>query len=198
MARNLIGTVTTDSNGEATFTYTGGGLGRIGFSAEHGTFQSETYDVIDGLFKDSGTDVPKTASWYNQNTAFTVTPSTSGTSISIADTSLKSLFASSSSTWAGNFIYYAPLVVEFDITSVTGQISLYIMNNDNTQFISHTLNETGAGHYKFIIDGEYFHKIKDGEYITPKYAKTMDSIYAIGFRATNGGLTYKNFVIYPI
>ena len=72
------------------------------------------------------------------------------------------------------------------------------MNSNNSQFISHAIESTGSGHYKFIIDGEYIHKMKDGAYITPKYAKTMDSVYAIGFRATNGSLTYKDFCIYQI
>lgn len=47
MSRQLVATLTTDSNGEATFTYTGTGIGKIGFDAKYGSFQSETYDVLD-------------------------------------------------------------------------------------------------------------------------------------------------------
>lgn len=55
MARRLIGTAVTDSNGEATITYTGTGAGKLNVVAESGTFQSEPYSIIDAIAKDNGT-----------------------------------------------------------------------------------------------------------------------------------------------
>lgn len=61
MARRLIGTAVTDSNGEATITYTGTGAGKLNVVAESGTFQSTPYPVTDCIVKeDSDVTASKT------------------------------------------------------------------------------------------------------------------------------------------
>ena len=60
MARRLIGTGTTDSNGKVSVTYTGTGAGKLQIVAESGSLLSEIYEIFDCLFKGSGT----TTGWY--------------------------------------------------------------------------------------------------------------------------------------
>ena len=70
MARRLIGTGTTDSNGRVTIEYTGTGAGRVQVTAEttDGSLSSETYSRYDVLFKDIVTEDDYTAWTYSQNT----------------------------------------------------------------------------------------------------------------------------------
>ena len=56
MALELIDTKTTDSNGEASITYTGTGAGEIEFRAKVSTLLQETFVLEDYLFYDSGID----------------------------------------------------------------------------------------------------------------------------------------------
>jgi len=145
MARNLIGTVTTDSNGEATFTYTGGGLGRIGFSAEHGTFQSEIYDVIDALFYDPATSDRSNA--YYLNTTYT--------SISYANNKYTVSYTGSSGAYVDirsltNSVLGKTVNVSVDIETSNVETRLRLINGStpiaSTEYISTdgTLELTGV------------------------------------------------------
>ena len=49
MARRLIGTGTTDSNGKITVSYTGTGAGKLQLVAVNGNLVSETYELYDTI-----------------------------------------------------------------------------------------------------------------------------------------------------
>lgn len=210
MDRRLIGYGYTNSNGVATLDYdasgtsispsgyTGVGAGVINIQAElhdDSTVVSVPCNVLDTIFRDGATSSDKNDDWYNQESYWSITPSDTGKSISCSQNSMQSYWAKGGSSWSTGQIYECPICCEFDLLEVSGNISWYIMGDS---FVSHGFSANATGHYKFIIDGEYVEKIKDGQYITPKYAKTMTGKHLIGFRATTGSLKYANFVIYPI
>ena len=70
MAKRLIGTATTDSNGVASVSYVGEGAGVLNIQAEtdDGSLQSEIYEVLDCIFVGEG----KTTGWLD-GTSTTVT-----------------------------------------------------------------------------------------------------------------------------
>ena len=69
----LLDTLTTDSNGECTYTYTGLGDGADSFQAKHlGTVTSSTCVIYDCLFYDPAVDDAKASSYYVPS-AITVT-----------------------------------------------------------------------------------------------------------------------------
>ena len=195
MVKRLIGSDTTGTDGSVSIPYAGTGAGVVNLSVEteiDGSIVSEIYEVLDASYKDIGTDVPKTARWYNQDNAFTVTPSTDGTLISCSATGLKSYFADGTS-YGASYKFTAPLCVEVDIESVTGSdVVLALMSNINP-----TITITRSCHLKMIWDGSKVEKYVDGVLIGTTQNVTQTPV-AIGFRMTNGSLTYKNFVIYPI
>ena len=62
MAKELVATLVTDSNGEASYNYVGVGAGKIDFSAESGILSSETYTIEDC---DYYADSTKISDWSN-------------------------------------------------------------------------------------------------------------------------------------
>ena len=186
MARNLIGTVTTDSNGEATFTYTGGGLGRIGFSAEHGTFQSEPYSVWDVQYYDTGvTGTTMNYKWKNSSTATTVTDA--GTVLNAETFFLITGSESYEKLWS------APFVVEFDIVNHSGTARFQMY--DGTNQFNQTLS---VGHFKVVAEANKVSIYKDGSSTPLQSLDTTFGASRVGFQTltTAGALTFKNWFFY--
>jgi len=158
-------------------------------------FQSETYGVIDGTFKDIGTDVPKTATWYNQGNNFTITPDSSGTTVSASTSSLQSMFADSNG-FSASFKFDSVICVEFDLISADNTFIFAILGNSNTSI---TCSVSQTGHYKIYYDGEKQYKYLNGELIETPSVRTLTPNCAVGFRINGTGtIKFKNFVIYPI
>lgn len=194
MVRNLIGTVTTDSNGEATFTYTGRGLGRIGFSAEHGTFQSETYDVLDALFIDDGTS-DKSSSWalnsasYSQsNNCITLSNSTG------SNKSISAKVEGSSSGYIDNSKDYC---VEVDIKNIDATtIRIYLDNSfiDVKNYVD-TSNFSSIKIYTNRAENKLYYEING-----TTNSKSLDTPSGnVGLRiGNNESYQFKNYKLYLI
>ena len=69
MGKRLIGTGTTDENGNVTISYTGTGAGKLQIVAECGSLQSETYEIVDAIYYDPATS--DRSSDYYLNTTYT-------------------------------------------------------------------------------------------------------------------------------
>ena len=147
------------------------------------------------MFYDEAILGHKNTVWYNQANAWTIDPKSDGTEISIAQSSIQSLFANGGNSWASAQVFEPPFAVEFDLLAITGELSIYVLGNN---FISHGFSQNGSGHYKLIITGSKVYKIKDGENIQTPYDKEMAGLFQIGFRGTTANAKYKNFVVYPI
>jgi len=196
MVRNLIGTVTTDSNGEATFTYTGGGLGRIGFSAEHGTFQSEIYEVLDCQYIDYGT-INNHQTWRNESSStFTRTD----TACTIKTSS--SLFPRIEKTITGDFeaVFYASM-------TNTIRLACYDASNSNNQILW-AMNQSEEVLFRIRRIGTEWtvqHSNDDGATWSANYTKdsgtiTDEDVY-FGFvisTTTERSITFHDLKVYPI
>lgn len=153
----------------------------------------KTYEVYDCLFYDDGVTSPKTVTWYNQDSVFTLTPGSDGTLVESSTTQFKKLFAdgttySNSSKWLPN------TCVEVEIVSSTSGTDnqLYIGSNVNPSI---TFN--GACTLKMTWDGSKVDKYIDGVYQSTTNNVTSDKI-AIGFNLKGGTFKFKDFKIYPI
>lgn len=185
MARKLIGTGVTDANGEATITYTGTGAGKLNIVAESGTFVSETYSIIDGTFFDEGTS--ENTKW---NGELQRSYGSNGTTLT------------STANWqvlyAGNpsITFLNPVTVEFDITAITDTPNIRFYHNSTG--VPHILSQTG--HYKFVIGTDSVKVYKDGVEIQNWLSALVGQNFTLAwqFSDTTDGLTFKNFVVYPI
>lgn len=198
MARNLIGTVTTDSNGEATFTYTGGGLGKIGFSAEHGTFQSETYEIHDDIFYCKGTTGNINQYW-SAETGLTSTPDSEGNLLENSASGGKSYTADIPIS-SSQLDYTTPLCIEFDCISLTGaRIFLTSSSGGSNVDRSFASYITGNNHVKMIVRENTYDLIVDDEVKISNQSHTLVNPVAVKFVVNaNSNLKYANFEIYPI
>ena len=171
--------------------FVGKGTGSLNICAECMNLQ-ETYSLCDCIFYDDGVTSPKTVTWYNQNSAYTLTPSTDGTLVEISQTTALKLFADGT-TYSNSQKFPPNVCVEVEIVSNTG--------NDNQFIISANKNPTilidGSAILKMTWDGSTVTKYKDGEIIGTTTGVTSEKI-GVGFNCTNGSFKFKNFKIYPI
>lgn len=197
MALELIDTQTTDSNGEASITYTGAGAGEIEFRAKVSTLLQETYGIGDYLFWDNGVD--ENTNWLNTG----VTVSRDSTGALLTNNSNTNYFyrANKPGTSSDQYDWEAPFVVEYDVVSITnaGNVLSYIYDGVNENLIktmaSNTLGVTDGSHVRITYDGETCHMFVDD---VEKYNISLESTrkFQIGWRINNATLKYKNFKIY--
>lgn len=183
----LLATLTTDSNGEATYTYTGVGAGKIDLMAKYRSLQSETYVVIDGVLFDSATSFDSDK-WTNQ-----------GVTASYSDTTGTTISTDSDYRYGSKYSFTDGLVVEFDLfipSSIQNNPSLYI-RGQNTQLGSSAYSrdtwhkiriELGVSTLKIYCD--------DTNAVDTTLSNPNSSFQ---FRVANQtSISFKNFVIYPI
>ena len=119
-------TLTTDTNGEATVSYTGEGTGVLNIHAVHGSLVSETYSITDCISYDTGIDGTANEIW---------TKSTSSATFE-RDTDYSSFTSPSA-----NALLYTGLtdldnrIIEIDVwTTITSRGSQFIsLRKDNAQ-----------------------------------------------------------------
>ena len=201
MSKRLIGYGYTNANGVATLDYdaegnelqnsgyVGQGVGNVDISAsaviDGSTFVSEPYSIIDGTFFDMGTS--ENTKW---NGALQRSYSENGTALT------------STGNWqvlyAGNpsITFLNPVTVEFDITAITDTPAIRFYHNSTGA--SHTLSQTG--HYKFVIGADSVKVYRDGVEIQNWLSALVGQNFTLAwqFSDTTDGLTFKNFVVYPI
>lgn len=207
MVRRLIGTAVTDSNGEATITYTGTGAGKLNIVAESGTFVSEAYEVLDCLWIDKGTATEHKTSWYNYNDLLTVDYPELYNATRVrkleSDTTQRYYYYNDptiSTTKIGGYnSITTPSAIEFDVLSYVGTIQLSLYDGTNT-----AIHEISAnGHYKIECNGSTAtFSIKNGDSYsqlsTPKTFTGSNFRFGFGLNAENEGIVFKDFMIYPI
>lgn len=197
--RRLIGTGTTDSQGQVAITYTGTGAGKLDVIAECGDLQSETYTLYDVLFKDIGTDTEYT-DW------------TSLINMDIARTTESVLTPTDSTVSGAAYLtisdYTVPFNIEFDFNlSFTGNASYGIMSirQGSTSKAAVSPNALGLtsdkySHIKLTVTSTELKINVDG---TDKTPISHDGVFNRFYIWQNGNvlwqsIKYKNFIIYPI
>ena len=102
-------------------------------------------------------------------------------------------FSGGSGSWSSTKLYTAPFNVEFEITEITTGTPNFEIRGDNTYF---TWTCSNIGSYRVEITGTKVRRYLNGV-IDAEYDRTMNEIYAIGFRQNaTVEFSYKNFAIY--
>ena len=203
MARRLIGTGTTNSNGIATCntTYTGVGAGKLQIIAVSGDLESETYELIDAILRDGGITGDKNDNAFGYNTTYiTLTTNTTGTTVENIDTAAEGFRAFTSKNPTDNtYAWDGALCIECDIISTgnNNRIQLYVDNNNLITRTTEELELTQGGHLKLEYDGNTAVYYVDG---VEKFRRTFElSNYNIRFfLPSQSTFAYKNFIVYPI
>lgn len=207
MARRLIGTAVTDSNGEATITYTGTGAGKLNVVAESGTFLTKTYSVNDCVFYDKGTSGTPNPKWRKFSNSSTISSTSNGLTLSSGASDSEYFTPNptnvSSSSYA-DFTIWDNFCVEFNVKGRVGGSASY---SSDTQF--QLRKTTGTTENVVIIDDMIGKHIKvtysnstmniwiDGQAQTPI---TIGGNVMVRFYCASGSksLTITDFEFYPI
>lgn len=198
----LLATLTTDENGECTYTYTGTGAGKIDLIAKYRGLQSETYSIIDGIFKDIAVTGKKSNYWLYQS-AWTITPDTTGTTVTeLNNASSSPLLVSTienAGLWSQARTFTTDIAVELDISNIANYPRFIIYANNDATTISKVFEV--EGHYKFTIgsNGVYC-SIDDGTPVQVSSVSISNAKLGFGDTAasTLGSFKYAKFVVYPI
>lgn len=195
MARKLIGTAVTDENGRATITYTGTGAGQLNIVAENGTFQSETYKLIDGLWVDMGTS--NNYSDWRTSPTIDIAKNTEYTTISPKDSTIFSSRAVDLATGTNCIefdvninVHTAFLSLRQNNTSVTNLSNEYLGIDSSLNQWHHIRLEWNETQYRAIVDDN----VKDYRTFSNTPNRFQFSINA----NTGLDIKYKNFVMYTI
>ena len=104
MARRLIGIGITDAQGNVAIPYTGTGAGKLQIVAECGDLTSDTYELSDYLFYDSGFEsVTSLASKWSIGDKITRSSDDNGTKIEAANATVSTCYQYTNTTFTGDF-----------------------------------------------------------------------------------------------
>ncbi|MBQ6220292.1 MAG: hypothetical protein IJJ47_11215 [Methanosphaera sp.] len=191
--------VVTDSNGIASLDYVGGGVGQIGIYAKYGTVVSDTYEVIDGVFYNSGVGAIGDASFYNPS-SISVDVQSDGTLLTQSASSNALYYANLGST-GDLYDFQSAFCIEFDIVSSSSSssvLAISVTEKNGTPKIKQfsALNISSNNHIKVIVDGtNVIYQVDNGTPVSEAYSTTY---VRVAFLLNNASFKYKNFVIYPI
>ena len=209
--KRKITTLTTDSNGQATYRYDSAGIGDITFAVDFkgndSSVVSKIYSIIDGIFLDRATSSDYNTVWLFRNCTDSIrTRDATGTLLDVTNTTLK---ASANVVPNTNNFYanYIPknTCIEFDVLDVD--------TSDRVEFTALTRRASSSVHPAIVLNkytAPYHVKIELGETTVKMYvdnnlivSKEYDDIieYRAYFAFPVGGgkyVKYSNFVIYPV
>ena len=198
------GTKTTDTNGQATIQYTGTGIGNVDVIVSYNNLQ-ETYELKDSIAFDSAilNDAHlHNEYWIKQYSSLVADVTSNGTSILGGGGGQGYLF-NKPGTSTDYYDWDNNICIEFDVYELVGNPYFQIRdasNNNGSYFLS-SVGVTDGSHVKLIITDESTNNFKievDGVMKTPKTVNNTD-LLRMGFVvSTTTGLTFKNFVVYPI
>ena len=162
---------------------------RVCFNKEH-TLLSETYSLIDGIFKDAGTSSDHNDSWRLDGP--TLVRNVDNSTISV--TSQKDVYVNQNGTsWGSSFYFEQPIAIEFDLIDVE---NVNYWFSDKTVNYNGTVAQSDIGHLKFEIKDNTVYKYINGE-LDSTLQRNYTAPLGIGFRV-RGHMTFKNFVVYPL
>ena len=193
------GTKTTNNQGQATISYTGTGIGDVQVIVSYGSLLQETYELKDGLFRDTST-TPNNK-WWSTSSNGSVTHDSSGVIFNNTGTGYSRMHPYTvenlPSSWSEkeNAVKFmnTPFIVEFDVISVknTNQI---ILDTNGTMY---TNDISANDHVKLVCDGSTGKVyINDVEVNSSPFTFT-NSWFAFRINSTVE-LKIDNFVVYPI
>lgn len=205
MARKYLGSGVTNSDGVASFNYTGKGLGKIQVVAESGELVSTSYDLYDVLYKDLGGSSHNDTNWSSTtvNSDYTTDPTC---------TILSMISTSTFSTRYNNIASYTnrPLTIEFDMSTTYDSADQYGLgvslreNASSTGGASWSMGQIGISsdsgwhHIKITLDTTTASLQVDNDTPVSRDITVVPNRFYFTFNtgANNPVTKYRNFIIY--
>lgn len=193
------GTITTGSDGTASISYTGTGVGNVSVEVTYSTLLQETYEVKDGLFIDTST-TPNNK-WWSTATTGSITHNANGITFNNVGTGYSRMHPyiveTFPSTWsekeeAVKFMD-TPFIVEFNVKSISNTNAITLDTNSTLYSNDVSPND----HVKLVCDGSTGKVYINDVEVNSKSFTFTNSWFA--FRITSTvELKIDNFVIYPV
>lgn len=184
----LLGNGVTNSNGVATYTYTGNGIGEKQFTAKGGKVVSTPYEVLDCIINDSNI-----SDWRNPN-SMPISESDGIITVSNSASSNKYLYAqlNSSQTYAHDF------VIEMEYYGYTGTAITRVYNGTNADRYISSMGLSNGDILEIKVTSDKVRYYKNGTEIsnTAKDYSSDPSYFAMIIN--NGSISFKNLKIYKI
>jgi len=217
MAYRLLGSGTTDSNGRATYTYTGAGNGEIDVIASldnpivSSSVQSKPYPVEDVFVFDSGIyGSANETDRMQYQTRLTIETLSDGTGTLLTQTGNSNgtlafnKHGSTISAWTDTIDYTVPFAIEVDIVSFSDNAcGVFVGDSTFTQtFSAGAVGFTANSHLKMVFNGTTVKGYINNE-TTPSYSYNLALSSAVRcglYVGTGSGKTlkYKNVKIYSV
>ena len=196
----LLDTLTTDSQGKCSYTYTGVGAGKLDFKAKYLSLQTETYEIIDCTFIDYGT-TGHDSNNYIIASALTETLTSEGVNVSKAP----------SGSTNGNYRTVTDFTGDFtatvEVKTNNQPIRVGIIDTDNSRAFAN-FNQTEFTQIRIIKTSTTLtiQQYTDDEWVDLTVSGlqnvdlTLDCkfLFYIYNTANDTNLTFKNLQIYPI
>ena len=187
----------------ATDFTTNGGLFSYGTEKVNGQNNTVYKLISNAFFYDSGvTPTNNTSDWYYDNTKLTLTPSSTGTTVTdiAGDSNVQVLTANKPGTTAGGYDYTKPFQVEVDILSYTADSSANIQVYDGTNNVYRRFDALGIGattganvKVKVLTDKVEFYV--NGELTYTSSTRMGTSRTALRLGADGNTIKFKNFIV---
>ena len=204
----VIGSGTTNSNGQIVIPYTGVGAGKLQLKAKatvNGSIiQSEIYSILDTIYYDNATSNDHKDIWRDGSNILSRDVEYS---LITSDSTYKNIWLTGSPSSTSGFIFNAPFCVEFDVVEETGRMIFSIGYQHSGQgstttimdFEFNSYTNRGVGHWKIIINENSQEAIlNDNTVKTGSVSCSNDIRIGMGVITANSSLKFKNFRIYYI
>ena len=199
MARLLIGTGTTDSNGRVTVSYSGKGAGKLQLVAVNGNLLSEIYELYDTIWCDIGTSTNYNDSGWSTWSSYLMSRTRN------ADYTL--LEKADSSTTGYQIRYLStltnPHIIEYDAKQVGGVTSsiVFQLRGNNQSVVKQVAlsNFSGAAidtwyHYKIDLDNKTWTNTTLNKTVT--FDDGFVSFFFMIGSTEGHTIHYRNFMVY--
>lgn len=191
MARIFLGSSTTNSSGQATYTLTGDGGGIKDIVAESGTLVSQPYTVYDCTFYDTG---------LSDSTANVVLSRMSREKTSNGAV----ITATGNNAWAimkqNSQVFSNNCIIEFDlVANDTPNTQCGIDLSTSGDAYQGKIYFEDLGHYKIRVTPTGITAMTGSQTISPPQTYPQSDIrISFNLGQTGDSITYKDFRIYPI
>lgn len=195
MAKRLIGSGTTGTDGSVSIPYNGTGAGVVNLSVEteiDGSIVSEIYEVLDCSFYDKGTSdspLPKVVNFQN---ALKITRGSEGTLVE--KETIYNGYYLLNQTSADEYPFDVNFCIEFDITHVNGEVGLSYANGN---WRGTMISTYGTGHYKIECTDTYQKIITPGGQVQYDHTYSANTSLRLQFYGISS-IEYNNLKIYSI
>lgn len=196
-----------DKNGNPIqHSYTGSGVGELDIVASMdnpiigGSLVSETYEVLDAMFYDSGTDGTLNSEWWKSSSQLSLTEDTTGITASTTSSSMFYVAPNKKGTSKSSIddmVEWNDFICEFTFVSQTGNQS-FMLRDTNANARSISFNGFNEGDVlKIKYTNNTVTAWKNDTPISTS-GSSVNGDVMIRFNISNGSIKFKEFKAYPI